>query len=199
MPRELELAAVAVIREALHGALVHEDSPQWLMRPGREQCGERWGLVCSIYEQLTGLALPELMPPRECRQVDAVIELPGRPPRIFEFDESQHFNVHRAATLRVYPDDVEIAFSRDEWLHASEASSKKLGTTGGWGRARPPLFPEPGGRHLQRAFRDALADLLPAVQGWAPTLRIADFEVQSWVHGPRAGQLMRDLLDKRLL
>jgi len=144
------------------------------------------------------LELPDEMPPRDRRRVDAVIERPGKPARIFEFDESQHFNAHRATTLRAYPDGVETAFPRDVWLRASESSTKKLGTTGGWGKAKPPLFPHPGGRHLQRAFRDALADLLPAIYGWAATVRIADFEVQAWLQAGEAGQRMRALLRDRL-
>ncbi len=88
--------------------------------------------------------------------------MPGQRARILEFDESQHFNRHRAATLRFYPQDVDVALSVDEWLRVSERSTRKLSTTGGSGRAKPPLFPEPGRRHLQRASRDALADLLPS-------------------------------------
>src|SRR5436309_2689101 len=112
MARELELAVVAAIRKALPDAQFHHRSPVWLTRPGREECGERWDLVRSIYLELTGSALPETMPPRERRQVDAVIEAEGQPPRIFEFDESQHFNLHRAVTLRAYPVDVRTAFPR---------------------------------------------------------------------------------------
>jgi hypothetical protein len=181
LARDLELAAVAALREALPDAEIHDRTPAWLMRPGRRECGDRWKLVVWIYRGLTDLELPQTMPPRERRRVDAVIERPGERPRIFEFDESQHVNMHRAATLRAYPGGVETAFPRDVWLRASESSTKKLSTTGGWGKAKPPLFPYPGGRHLQRAFRDALADLLPGIQGWAPTLRIADFEAQAWV------------------
>jgi len=198
MPGDLELAAVAALRRALPDAHVHRDSPDWLKRPGRVECGPRWDFVQSVYRALTQRDLCETMPSRERRQIDAVIEREGEPPRIFEFDESQHFNAHRAVTLRLYPDDVETAFPLERWLSASETSTKKLGTTGGWGKAKPPLFPEPGGRHVQRAFRDALADLLPAVHGWAPTLRVADFEVQEWIHRPQAGALMGDLLEDRL-
>jgi hypothetical protein len=196
MARILEQATVSELQKALgceFGA-----TPSWLLRPGRSECGSRWGLVCDIYAVLTGLQLPAKMPPRETRRVDAVIALPGHPPRIFEFDESQHFNRHRAATLAVYPEDIELAFPQTTWLRASEASTRKLGTTGGWGKARPPLFPEPGGRHLQRAFRDALADLLPGVHGWAPTLRLADFEVEDWIHGPEAPARISALLPERL-
>lgn len=155
-------------------------------------------LVQSVYRALTNSELPEEMPPRERRQVDASIEEPGKPPRIFEFDESQHFNIHRPITLQTYPENAETAFPRDIWLRASETSTKKLGTAGGWGKAKPSLFSHPGGRHLQRAFRDALADLLPAAHGWAPTLRIADFEVQEWIHEPRANELVGGLLGERL-
>jgi len=198
MPRELELAAIACIRAVLPEATVHHASPSWLMRPGEDECGERWVLVSSIYGELTGLTLPSVMPQRERRQIDGVIELAGQPPRIFEFDESQHFNRHRATTLRAYPPRLTTAFPREIWLNASAASTRRLGTTGGWGKAKPPLFPAPGGRHLQRAFRDALADILPAVHGWAPTVRIADFEVDGWIQGPRRDHEMRDLLRRRL-
>lgn len=198
MARELELAAVASISASLPGVTVHHNSPAWLMRPGGAECRERWGLVRSIYTELTGLDLPSLMPPRERRQVDAVIELPGHRPRLFEFDESQHFNAHRATTLRAYPDDLLTAFPKSKWLDASTTSTRKLGTSGGWGKVKPPLFPAPGGRHLQRAFRDALADILPEVHGWAPTLRIADFEVHEWIHGPDRDRMMRRLLRERL-
>jgi hypothetical protein len=199
MPRELQRATVAAVQAVLPDAtLTFEDAPPWLLRPGKAECKARWSLVRSIYEQLTGLDLPDVMPSRESRRADAMIQLSGQLPRILEFDESQHFNVHRATTLLAYPADVEIAFPRERWLFASESSTRKLGTTGGWGRAKPPLFPQPGGRHMQRAFRDALADLLPAEHGWAPTLRIADFEVQEWIDDPRAVDRMRELLAHRL-
>ncbi len=60
------------------------------------------------------------------------------------------------------------------------------------------LFPEAGGRHLQRAFRDALADLVPPEHGWAPTLRIAYWEVEPWLEREDAATRMVDLLDRKL-
>jgi hypothetical protein len=63
---------------------------------------------------------------------------------------------------------------------------------------KPPLFPLEDGRHRQRAYRDALADLLPAVHGWLPTLRIADFEVAEWIYRPGARRRMEQLLGERL-
>jgi hypothetical protein len=200
MGGELQLAAVAAVRQALPDATVHGESwaAPWLMRPGRHECGPRWDLVRSIYAGLAKLELPDNMPPRERRRIDAVIEEPGEAPRLFEFDESQHFNAHRAMTLRAYGPDVETAFPHELWLHVSAEVTKKLSTTGNWGGPKRPLFPEPGGRHLQRAFRDALADLLPAIHGWAPTLRIADFEVEGWIYEPDAAARMSRLLRERL-
>ena len=88
MPGDLELAAVAELRRALPDANVHRDSPDWLMRPGRVECGPHWDLVQSVYRALTQRDLCETMPSGERRQIDAVIEREREPPRIFEFDES---------------------------------------------------------------------------------------------------------------
>jgi hypothetical protein len=103
------------------------------------------------------------MPPRERRHVDAVIEQPGKPARIFEFDESQHFNAHRATTLRAYADGVETAFPRDIWLRASESSTKKLGTTGKMGEGQAtvvsgPRWPAPTACVPRRARRSLAGD-----------------------------------------
>jgi hypothetical protein len=83
-----------------------------------------------------------------------------------------------------------------DWIERSEAKKRLEG--GGFGKPKPPLFPGDGGRHRQRAFRDALADILPLIQGWAPTLRIGYFEVERWIYGGRAKAEMRRLLAERL-
>jgi hypothetical protein len=108
------------------------------------------------------------MPPRERRTVDCVLQRRGEPPRIVEFDEKQHFNSFRALTIRAYPRTAAVAFDRRAWLRACEAKRRLEG--GGFGLPKPPLFPDEDGRHRQRAYRDAVADLLPAVHGWCPTL-----------------------------
>jgi hypothetical protein len=149
-----------------------------------------------MYAELTGMELPDVMPSRERRTVDCVLQRRGEPPRIIEFDETQHFNRYRAVTLRGYPRSVQVAFDRGVWLRACDAKNRLEG--GGFGRPKPPLFPHEDGRHRQRAYRDGLADLLPAVHGWLPTLRIADFEVKAWIYGRDARARMADLLAKRL-
>lgn len=195
MARELERAVVALVREILGAESVA--MPAWLVRPGKIECGERWTLVQAIYTDLTqGMVLPEVMRPVERREIDAILQRPGESPRILEFDERQHFNYYRARTLGFYADRMLLAYPVVAWLDASEQKTRLEG--GGFGKPKPPLFPGDGGRHRQRAFRDALCDILPPGHGFLPTLRIADFEVAAWLHGPDALKRMTALLDERL-
>ena len=194
MALELQNRVCELVR-AIHGGVV-EPSPAWLNRPSRRECGRRWPLVRRLYSELTDMELPDVMPARERRTVDLVLRKRGRPPRIIEVDEAQHFNAYRARTIRMYPRSVDVAFNRKLWLGACDAKGKLEG--GGFARPCPPLFPQVGGRHQQRAFRDALTDVLPAVHGWDRTLRIADFEVSGWVHDRGAAARMATLLASRL-
>ncbi len=83
------------------------------------------------------------------------------------------------------------------WIKAGKRQVPSAG--GGWGAPKPPLFPMAGGRHRQRAFRDALADLLPDLYGFGPTIRIADFEVEPWIWNRRgAAHRLAALIEPRL-
>jgi hypothetical protein len=194
MPRELEHVTVAVIRSVYRGSL--RETPEWLQRPGPAEARRRWALIQRIYADLTDMELPDTMPARERRSVDCVLQRRGEPPRIVEFDETQHFNQYRALTLRAYPQTVKLAFDRSTWLRACDAKRRLEG--GGFGRPKPPLFPHEDGRHRQRAFRDALADILPGVHDWLPTLRVADFELRDWIGARGARRRMEELLAGRL-
>lgn len=195
MARELEQAVIARVREILGGVFVA--LPGWLVRPGKVECGQQWPLVQELYADLTdGLVLPEVMRPVERRALDAILQQPGEPPRVLEVDETQHFNAYRARTLSLYANDVPLAFPADLWIERSKQKTKLEG--GGFGKPKPPLFPGEGGRHRQRAFRDALCDILPPEYGFLPTLRIADFEVAAWLCMPDANARIKELLDHRL-
>lgn len=192
MPRQVQNRVLDLIETALDTSLTREVSPEWLKRPGPVECGDLWPTIQAIYADLTGRVLPDEMPPRERRSIDAVLIGTDGVPRIVEVDEVQHFTPPRARTIALYPDNTLMAFDRDTWATRAAANTKLRG--GGFARPCPPLFPEPGGRHLQRAFRDSLADLLPGQHGWAPTLRIGDFEVLGWLNEPEATDRMRALL-----
>jgi hypothetical protein len=196
MPLEIQRAVLDLIIRVT-GGMIESKTPDWLIRPGRIECGERWLLVCKIYRELTGLELPEVMPARNRRTVDGILKCGSSAPRIIEVDETQHFNRYRAATLQLYPPGTRLGFDRREWIKRSEAKIRL--ETGGFAAPKPPLFPGDGGRHRQRAFRDALADILPLEYGFLPTLRIADFEVKTWIGTEGACMKMKDLLDRRLI
>jgi hypothetical protein len=172
------------------------EMPPWLVRPGRTECRERWPLVQSIYSDLTELELPETMRSQESRRVDAILKDSEGRRRVLEVDEKQHFNRYRAATLRVYPSDVPVAFDIEGWLRVCDAKRSLEG--GGFGKPKPPLFPGEGGRHRQRAFRDALCDVLPPEHGWLPTLRVGKFESEAWLYRRDAKERMHRLLADRL-
>jgi hypothetical protein len=191
---ELQAAVVPLVARILGAKLIA--TPPWLLRPAAIECGGRWERVCAIYRELTGRDLPETMPSRETRRVDAVLDTGDGSPRVLEVDETQHFNRYRALTLRGYPKDALIAFPTNRWISQSEKKTRVEG--GGFGKPRPPLFPAEYGRHAQRAFRDMLADLVPPEHGYKPTLRIGDFEVFTWIYTKEAETRMRELLDERL-
>ncbi len=194
MPLEIQKSVLQLVIRILGGTEV--PTAAWLMRPGLTECGKHWPLVRRIYRELTNKNLPETMPPRERRRVDCVLKLAHSPPRIIEVDETQHFNCYRAATLRLYPAEIPLAFDRTAWIERSE--SKIRLEAGGFAKPKPPLFPGDGGRHRQRAFRDALCDILPPDHDFLPTLRIADFEVCDWLMASDAYQRMKNLLDCKL-
>ncbi|MFG3022681.1 hypothetical protein ACGFZQ_29735 [Streptomyces sp. NPDC048254] len=103
--------------------------------------------------------------------------------QILEVDEKQHFTAARALTLECYPAGVKLGFDASRWLARSQAlTGREPG--GGFGKPKPPLFPGEGGRHRQRAFRDAPTDLLPPVHDWLPALRISDTEVTAITAAP---------------
>jgi hypothetical protein len=194
VPLELQERVLVLVEELYGGE--RRASPSWLNRPAAEDAGKRWRLVRAIYRKLTDMELPSEMPPRERRSVDAVLQRFGEPPRIVEVDEKQHFNRYRATTIRCYPSDLEVAFDKGTWLEACDRKRRLEG--GGFGKPKPPLFPHADGRHRQRAFRDALCDLLPSAHGWLPTLRIADFEIADWIWSDAAFERMERLLSERL-
>lgn len=193
MAGELQERVLEVL-VSVTGATPLSRKPDWLQRPDAADCGSRWPLVCEIYRSLTGLDLPMVMPPREWRRIDGVIQVAGSRPRIVEVDEAQHFNAFRARTLECYH-NVPVAFDVADYMTHCGVKCRLEG--GDFGKPKPPLFPGEGGRHRQRAFRDALADIVPLEHGYAPTLRIAHFEVESWIFGDGAERGMECLLAKR--
>ncbi|WP_285117271.1 hypothetical protein [Leifsonia sp. fls2-241-R2A-40a] len=171
--------------------LEEELAPSWLVRPGRSEARNAWPLLTEAYQQLTGRQLPDTMPPRETRRLDVLMTYPDGRQRAIEFDERQHFTAARLITLDL-SQTVRVGFDVDDWRAQSIA---RIGREPGGGFARPcpPLFDEPGGRHKQRAFRDLIADTLPAQYGWLPTVRFHEYETREVRHASEPAEAMAKL------
>ena len=89
---------------------------------------------------------------------DYYLDYIASPGFILEFDERQHFTRPRAIALGLYPADLRMGFSTHEWLRLCDALDAR--------------DPEPPDRDERRAWYDCLRDLLPAVYGLGPTVRL---------------------------
>ena len=202
MPGKLEKRVLELIEEVTGGNIDRKAQLEWLKKPGEKECGDRWELVCKIYLELTGKDLSKEMQTDEWkkkkqnRRVDGVLSLDGFNLRVVEVDELQHFNKFRGRTLKCYPMSMPLAFDRTTW--SAHSTGEPRPKTGNWAKPCPPLFPDLAGRHLERAFRDALTDLLPLDRGFVPTLRIAHFEVEEWISTEDAGRRMEALLKEKI-
>ena len=191
MPKEIEYAVVGLVTDILGAST--SATPEWLVRPGRVECGDRWPLVCTIYSELTELKLADEMRKVERRTVDAVLVLPGSPPRVLEVDEKQHFNADRSATLRHYKDDVPLAFDADLWIARSDAKLKLEGAaSAGPCPAVPRRWRSASAARPPRRF-----DRHPCGTSWFRA-DAANFEVKDWINQPDRAERMRQLLSERL-
>jgi hypothetical protein len=109
-------------------------------------------------------------------QLDCDAYFGGKLNFIFEFDEFQHFSTARLKTFEFYPSDLLLNFSISEWKAFCNANKIKADKYRH--NKTTTDFNFRGGRTAQRAYLDCFRDLLPAMNGLNPTLRINDFEVE---------------------
>lgn len=98
--------------------------------------------------------------------------------RILEIDEIQHFSTARLAALDLYPDDAPLGYDRDEY----RSLCRRWASNGGdryRANKQTAEFPRCGGRTAQRAYFDALRDLVAPHAGGGPVIRIAAPECDS--------------------
>jgi hypothetical protein len=91
-----------------------------------------------------------------------------------EFDERQHFTPLRAAALRVYPKEALLGFERVRWIELSETI--RAGDN------------SPAYRDEQRAFYDAIRDIMIPRIGLKPLIRIFEDDVH-WEKGEDLGKV----------
>jgi hypothetical protein len=78
--------------------------------------------------------------------------------QIVEFDESQHFSRPRLISLSLYPSDAHHGFSVARWMDLC--------------RRIDAVDESPVDRDERRAWYDTLRDLVPALHGFRPTVRL---------------------------
>lgn len=89
---------------------------------------------------------------------------------VVEVDEVQHFTSARARTFDFYPSDASLGFDVDEYRALAERWRSEGDRA--YAHKVAPDFPQPGGRQAQRAYNDALRDLLaPTFTGY-PVIRL---------------------------
>jgi hypothetical protein len=123
--------------------------------------------VNAIFEALDGIEV-ELAAKR-------VTALPGDFVHIesgvfVEVDESQHFTSFRLATLDLYPEGTPLGFDLAEYKRLCREWAPRSDR---YRRAKAAVGFGPRGRQRQRAYNDALRDLVTPAMGHPPVIRVA--------------------------
>jgi len=174
-----------------------ETEKEWLPSvPDRRVHRAHWQALSRVYSLLVDGRWELDARLEECRdqlrsgvqRVDAWFETPYS--FILEFDEGQHFNPFRLLTLENFPGYRDYSFDFGHYVGLCRSHSALPGTTG-FERLKSfdPLFPPllegeaQDNRIRQRAFRDFLKDVTPAVvDGLNPTIRIS-YQITSGKRG----------------
>lgn len=87
-----------------------------------------------------------------------------------EIDESQHFTSFRALTLGLYPANALVGFDMDEYR---VLCNEWAGRSDRYRRSKVARGFGLSGRQRQRAYHDALRDLVTPAMGHPPVIRVA--------------------------
>ena len=91
--------------------------------------------------------------------------------QLVEVDELQHFTTARTRALELYPAGAELGYDLDQYRRLCEHWHPKADKA--FAHRTSADFPRTGGRQAQRAYNDALRDLLAPVFTGNPVIRIA--------------------------
>lgn len=139
----------------------------------KEHFGEYFGVIEKIFSTLHGN--PNKNQNKLTRTLDCDAFFGRHHNFIFEFDEFQHFSSARLKTLELYPSDLKVNFSINDWKNNCRIYNDKADK---YRKSKATTdFNFDGGRTAQRAYLDCFRDLLPHQFGLNPTLRINEFEV----------------------
>ncbi|MDD9996118.1 MAG: hypothetical protein OXQ89_00085 [Rhodospirillaceae bacterium] len=111
--------------------------------------------VAAVLESNRGHSIADFVRSKTLYPCDFWVPDPGF---IVEFDESQHFTRPRKHALAVYAKERLLGFSANRWMNLCEQHDAKDNDL--------PF------RDEQRAWYDALRDLVPTTRGLLPTVRL---------------------------
>ena len=149
---------VRELLERIYGTCVPNHGFGWrtgLAPYARTSIGSALRDVATVLETYRGFAIGEFVRRDVLAGCDFWVPDPGF---VVEFDESQHFTNPRKLALSVYADDLPLGFSAQRWISLCEHHDA---------RDNDPPF-----RDEQRAWYDALRDVVPSLKGLQPTVRL---------------------------
>lgn len=173
-----------------------DKSFEWFINKHTSDHFGKWhSTIDTIFHNLKGDLVINQSKRTQCLECDAYFG--GQYNLIFEFDEHQHFSSARLKTLELYPPDLQVNFSIDEWksmcrMYKDKADKYRKSKT-------TTDFNFYGGRTAQRAYLDCFRDLLPQQHGLKPTLRINEFEVEGiYANNKESCNRIEKLLNSKL-
>jgi len=173
-----------------------DKSFEWFINKHTSDHFEKWhSTIDTAFRNLNGDLVANQSKRTQCLECDAYFG--GQSNFIFEFDEHQHFSSARLKTLELYPTELKVNFSIDEWksqcrLYKEKADKYRKSKT-------TTDFNFQGGRTAQRAYLDCFRDLLPQQHNLRPTLRINEFEVDGiYVNNKESCTRIEKLLNSKI-
>lgn len=153
-----------------------DKSFEWFVNKHTSDHFGKWhSTIDTIFRKLNGDSAANQNKRTQCLECDAYFG--GEYNFIFEFDEYQHFSSARLKTLELYPPELKVNFSVDEWKSKCRMYKEQADK---YRKSKTTIdFNFSGGRTAQRAYLDCFRDLLPQQHGLSPTLRINEFEVEN--------------------
>lgn len=184
--------AAAAAEDGIHLELA---KAPWLNQRGHlglpEEARAARSVLEAIFDALGGDH--EAQAAKRTRPLPGDFVMPGTGTFI-EIDEIQHFTSFRATSLRFYPPDIPLGFDRENYLGLCTEFAPRSDR---YRAAKPATGFGPGGRQRQRAYHDALRDLVAPALGRPPVVRVPVLDND----GARAYRQERDrfrqLLDRR--
>ena len=149
---------VREILERIYGKCLANHRFSWAARLSSYEGTSIYPTLLSVaraLEDYRGFGFEEFVRAKTVAPCDYWIPNPGF---VVEFDESQHFTNPRKLALSMYSVEHPLGFSRKRWITLCERHNKKDN--------------DPSYRDEQRAWYDALRDLVPHSEGFLPTVRV---------------------------